>query len=130
MLARSALYLQTKPGARAALIEAFRRLDVPGRALQQEGCLSKELQAPPEEDGPLLVTALWTHRAAYDGWLANPWRAEATAAIAPLVAEEPRGPVYDVLLAAGDAGAAGRAGGPDPSSDDLSRIPSKEERRS
>ncbi|MDP9364508.1 MAG: hypothetical protein M3Q10_09855 [Chloroflexota bacterium] len=48
------------------------------------------------------MTALWTDREAYDGWLANPWRAEATAAIEPLLAEEPRGSVYDVVLRAGN----------------------------
>lgn len=102
MLARSVLFLQPKPGCRSALIEAFARLDVPGNALKQDGCLGVELQAPSDQGAPLLVTALWTDREAYDGWLANPWRAEATAAIEPLLAEEPRGSVYDVVLRAGN----------------------------
>ena len=105
MAARSVLYLSPKPGCRAALIVAFARLDVPGHAMEQAGCLSVELQAVPEETdptAPLLVTALWTDRTAYDGWLANPWRAESSAVIEPLLAEEPRGVVYDVLLAVGD----------------------------
>ena len=109
-----------KPGCRAALIEAFARLDVPGHALRQEGCLSVELQAVPEEidpTAPLLVTALWTHRAAYDGWLANPWRAESTATIEPLLAVEPRGVIYDVLLATGDSAAAQAAVDHDPRGD-------------
>jgi quinol monooxygenase YgiN len=72
--ARSVLFLQAKPGMRDQLVEVFRRIDIPGNALLQEGCLSVEVQVPPDEDGPLLVTALWSHRAAYDGWLANPWR--------------------------------------------------------
>ena len=72
--ARSVLFLQAKPGMRDALVEVFRRIDIPGNALLQEGCLSVEVQVPRDEDGPLLVTALWSHRAAYDGWLANPWR--------------------------------------------------------
>ena len=37
--------------------------------LLQEERAGIEVQVPPDEDGPLLVTALWTHRAAYDGWL-------------------------------------------------------------
>jgi quinol monooxygenase YgiN len=109
MTARSVLYLKPKPGCRAALIDVFVRLDVPGNAMKQDGCLSVELQALPAEmddAAPLLVTALWTHRAAYDGWLANPWRAESTAAIEPLLMEEPHGVVYDVILAAGDPVAA------------------------
>ena len=71
---RSVLFLQAKPGMRDELVEVFRRIDIPGNALLQEGCLSVEVQVPPDEDGPLLVTALWTDRAAYNGWLANPWR--------------------------------------------------------
>lgn len=109
MAARSVLYLAPKPGCRAALIAVFVRLDVLGNAMKQDGCLSVELQALPaetEDAAPLLVTALWTHRAAYDGWLANPWRAESSAAIEPLLAEEPHGTVYDVILAAGDPVAA------------------------
>ena len=55
---------------------------------------------PPEPDAPLLVTALWEDRRAYDGWLANPWREESTAALAGLVEGEMRGVVYDVRIAA------------------------------
>jgi quinol monooxygenase YgiN len=103
---RSVLYLQAKPGMRDALVEVFRRIDVPGHALQQEGCLSVEMQASPDEDGPLLVTALWTHRAAYDGWLANPWREESGKELEPFLAEEtPAGVVYDIVLAGGDVSA-------------------------
>ena len=83
--ARSVLFLQAKPGMRDELVEVFRRIDIPGNALLQEGCLSVEVQTPPDEDGPLLVTALWTHRAAYDGWLANPWREYSGSELAPFL---------------------------------------------
>src|ERR687898_2885605 len=111
--ARSVLFLQAKPGMRAALVDVFRRIDIPGNALKQEGCLSVEVQVPPDEDGPLLVTALWTHRAAYDGWLANPWREYSGSEIAPFLAGESHGVVYDIVLAGGDvsAVAAGAARG-------------------
>jgi quinol monooxygenase YgiN len=103
---RSVLYLQAKPGMREQLVEVFRRIDVPGHALQQEGCLSVEVQVPPDDDGPLLVTALWTHRAAYDGWLANPWREESGQELEPFLAEETHpGVVYDIVLAGGDVSA-------------------------
>jgi quinol monooxygenase YgiN len=105
--ARSVLYLHPKPGQRAALVETFARIDVPGHAMRQEGCLGVEVQVPPDADGPLLVTALWRRREDYDGWLANPWRAESTAEIAPFIADEqPVGVVYDVVLAAGSPEAA------------------------
>ncbi|MBA3414274.1 MAG: antibiotic biosynthesis monooxygenase [Chloroflexia bacterium] len=107
MPARSVLYLHAKPGQRAALVETFARIDVLGHALQQEGCLGVEVQVPPDEDGPLLVTALWRRREDYDGWLANPWRAESTAKLAPYISDEqPVGVVYDVVLAAGSPEAA------------------------
>ncbi len=114
--ARSVLYLQAKPGMRDELVEVFRRIDIPGNALLQEGCLSVEVQVPPDADGPVLVTALWSHRAAYDGWLANPWREYSGSELAPFLDGESHGVVYDIVLAGGDvsavaAGAATVAGG-------------------
>ncbi len=104
--ARSVLYLQAKPGMREALVEVFRRIDVPGHALQQAGCLSVEVQVPPDEDGPLLVTALWRDRQAYDGWLSNPWREYSGAELAPFLAEDTAaGIVYEIVLAGGDVSA-------------------------
>ena len=41
-------------------------------------------------------------REAYDGWLRNPWRADASDEIAALLVEEPEGVVYDIRLAAGN----------------------------
>lgn len=104
---RSVLYLQAKPGRRGDLVETFRRIDVPGHALLQEGCLSVEVHVPPDKDGPMLVTALWTHRAAYDGWLANPWREYSGQQIEPFLDSEYEGGgiVYDIVLADGDVSA-------------------------
>lgn len=104
---RSVLFLQAKPGRRDDLVAAFRRLDVPGNAMLQEGCLSVEVHVPPDEDGPMLVTALWTHRAAYDGWLANPWREYSGKEIEPFLDSEYQGGgiVYDIVLADGDTSA-------------------------
>jgi quinol monooxygenase YgiN len=99
------LFLQAKPGMRDDLVEVFRRIDIPGNALLQEGCLSVEVQVPLDQDGPLLVTALWTHRAAYDGWLANPWREFSGIELAPYLAGESHGVVYDIVLAGGDVSA-------------------------
>lgn len=102
MPVRSVLYLQAKPGQRPALVATFARIDVPGHAMRQTGCLGVEVQIAPDDDGPLLVTALWRQRADYDGWLANPWREESTAEIAPFIIGEPAaGIIYDVVLAAG-----------------------------
>ena len=103
--ARSVLFLQAKPGMRDGLVEIFRRIDIPGNALLQEGCLSVEVQVPSDDDGPLLVTALWSHRAAYDGWLANPWREYSGSELTPFLAGESHGVVYDIVLAGGDVSA-------------------------
>ncbi len=103
--ARSVLFLQAKPGMRDALVDVFRRIDIPGNALRQEGCLSVEVQVPPDEEGPVLVTALWTHREAYQGWLANPWREYSGSELTPFLDGESHGVVYDVVLAAGDVSA-------------------------
>lgn len=103
--ARSVLFLQAKPGLRDQLVDVFRRIDVPGHALQQEGCLSVEVQVPPDEDGPVLVTALWSNRHAYDGWLANPWREYSGTELEPLLDGESHGVVYDIVLAGGDVSA-------------------------
>jgi len=120
--ARSVPFLQAKPGLRDALVAVFRRIDVPGHALQQAGCLSVEIQIPPDADGPVLVTALWTDRQAYDGWLANPWREYSGNELAPFLdGETPAGIVYDIILAGGDVSAAS-AGAPraSPDGDDAS----------
>jgi quinol monooxygenase YgiN len=105
--ARSVLYLQAKPGMREQLVEVFRCIDVPGNALKQEGCLSVEVHTPPDTDGPIMVTALWTHREAYDGWLANPWREFSGKELEPFLADDDTqgGIVYDVVLADGDVSA-------------------------
>jgi len=110
--ARSVLFLQAKPGMREDLVDVFRRIDIPGNALRQEGCLSVEVQVPPDENGPVLVTALWAHRDAYQGWLDNPWREYSGSEITPFLDGESHGVVYDVVLAGGDvsAVAAGAAG--------------------
>lgn len=103
--ARSVLFLQAKPGLRDQLVDVFRRINVPGHALQQEGCLSVEVQVPPDENGPILVTALWSHRDAYAGWLANPWREYSGTELEPFLDGESHGVVYDIVLAGGNVSA-------------------------
>ena len=93
--------MRPREGCFEDLIATFERLEVPQRALQQDGCLSVELQVQPDADEAVLVTALWEDRSAYDGWLNNPWRAETSDDLFALLTEQPEGVVYDIRLAAG-----------------------------
>ena len=102
MLARSILFMQPREGCREELVDTFTRLDVTGQAIRQEGCLSVELQVSPDDDAPVLVTALWAHRTAYDGWLENPWREQSSEELFGLLTEPPEGVVYDIRVAAGN----------------------------
>ena len=110
-LVRSALYLQPRNGDVEALVDYYRREDVFGRAMGQPGCLACELQVPVGGEGPVLVTALWESAAAYDGWVANPWRQASAEALDGLVegglGPGTRGQVYEVVIATGatDGGA-------------------------
>jgi heme-degrading monooxygenase HmoA len=111
---RSVLYLQPRAGDAEALIEFYRREEVFERAMRQSGCLSCELQVATDGEGPVLVTALWESSAAYDGWVANPWREQNASALDALVegglGPGTRGQVYEVVLATGgSAGEADRA---------------------
>ena len=102
MLARSLLFMQPRPGCREDLVATFDRLRIPQTALQQEGCLSVEMQVPPEDDAPVLVTALWAHRDAYQGWLDNPRRADGQDELFALLSNDPEGVVYDIRVHAGN----------------------------
>ena len=110
MPARSILFMQPREGRRDDLVATFERLEIPQAALEQEGCLSVELQVPPDEGAPVLVTALWADRSAYDGWLSNPRRQETSEEIFALLTEPPEGVVYDIRVAAGNPLAASGSG--------------------
>jgi heme-degrading monooxygenase HmoA len=99
MAVRRILYLQPKPGQRQALIDAFRRLDVFGHAMKQAGCISVEMLAPADDNAPLAVIALWTGREGIEGWINNPWRAEASRELDQFVEEGPDSAVYDIVMA-------------------------------
>jgi quinol monooxygenase YgiN len=102
LLARSLLFMQPRPGCREELVRTFDRLRIPQTALEQEGCLSVEMQVPPDADAPVLVTALWSHRQAYDGWLNNPRRDDTREELFALLTGEPEGVVYDIRVSAGN----------------------------
>ena len=116
-MVRSVLYLTARAGAVPAIVDLYRRERILERALEQDGCLACELQLPRDGDGPVLVTALWRDAAAYDGWVANPWRKASAPMLADLVDGEfdggVRGAVYDVEIAVGAPAAADSGRGED-----------------
>ncbi len=93
------LYLQASPGRRDDLVATFERLEVTTRALTLDGCLSVEAQVPADPDGPMLVTASWAGRDAYQEWLDHPLRAGTDDEINALLARQPWGEVYDIVIA-------------------------------
>lgn len=98
MAVRTILTLRPKPGQRQAAIDAFKRLDIFGHAIQVEGCLSVEMLESGDESDPLYVTALWTDRAAIERWQTNRWRAEQTAELDLYLEPGPVRAVYDIIL--------------------------------
>ncbi len=104
-MVRSVLYLPVREGMADAVIALYRRLSILETALRQDGCLASELQVPSTPGAPLLVTATWRDRAAYDGWIANPARSQGTDELAALLegefGETTRGETYELVLAVG-----------------------------
>jgi heme-degrading monooxygenase HmoA len=103
LLTRSVLYVHAIEGRREELVDRWTAIGTVDKSLQQEGCLSVELQVPQEDTSPILVTALWATRDAYQGWLDNPWRHEATRELGPLLAKPLEGELYDVRVAGGNS---------------------------
>lgn len=98
MAVRTILTLRPKPGQRQAAIEAFKRLDIFGHAIQVDGCLSVEMLESGNDSDSLYVTALWSDRAAIERWQTNRWRAEQTAELDNYLEPGPERALYDIIL--------------------------------
>jgi quinol monooxygenase YgiN len=109
MPARSVLYMHPRPGRRDDLVATFDRLGVVETAMRLEQCLSVELQVPTaDEDGPVLVTALWSDPSGYDAWLAAPERDNGRDELYALLEEPPVGTLYEIRVAGGATASVGR----------------------
>lgn len=100
---RTVLYLRPKGGAGEAVAEFYRRHGVLDRAVEQDGCVSAELQLPASGSGDVLVTATWRDAAAYQGWLDNPWRTQNGAELAELLEDFDsgvKGELYEIAVEA------------------------------
>ena len=103
-MVRSVLYVRPRSGKADAVVEFYKQKRVLETALEQQGCLSAEIQVPLSANEPLLVTALWESGQAYQGWIDNPVRRSFAGDLAELVDEDLanlRGGLYEVAHAVG-----------------------------
>jgi heme-degrading monooxygenase HmoA len=100
-MVRSVLYLEPRAGDYDAVVDYLRRTRVLEDAAHVDGFVSSELQIP-LGGGPLLVTALWRDRHAYERWVGHPARAQSADGLAQLVEggvdAGSRGALYEVVL--------------------------------
>ena len=96
-MTRSVLVFAIMPGRRADFVAAFDRLQVLRRASRQPGFRSAQLHVRVDGSDEALVTADWDSSEAYEGWLANPVRAEMQSEFGPLLVTDPEPRVYDVV---------------------------------
>lgn len=96
----SVLTLRAKRGMSRAVEEFYRDREIIGRALRFPGCRGVTLLRA-TDGGPdtHLVVAEWDDAAAYQRWVADPWRAETSAALADLLeAGFTAGRLYEPVL--------------------------------
>ena len=96
-MTRSVLFFSIVPGGRDDFVAAFMRIGVLRRASWQEGFRGSQLHVPVDGRDEVLVTADWDSPEAYEGWLANPVRAEIQAELGALLAADPVPRVFEVL---------------------------------
>jgi heme-degrading monooxygenase HmoA len=84
----SVLMLPVREGAGEELVRTFARLEIFEHSRQSGGFLSGRLHRPLGHDDSFLVLAEWESAEAYQGWLANPSRAELAERLAPLLSDE------------------------------------------
>jgi heme-degrading monooxygenase HmoA len=100
-MVRSVLYLEPRAGDHDAVVDYYRRTRVLEDAAHVDGFVAAELQVP-LGGGPLLVTALWRDRHAYERWVGHPARARSAEGLTQLVEggveAGSRGALYEVVL--------------------------------
>ncbi len=101
-MVRSVLFLKPIDGDCASIQRFFEEEGVLERSSRMPGFLGAELQLPADKSAPALVTALWTSREAYRGWVEDPWRAansvRGKAVFEALEQPGGGGSIYDVTI--------------------------------
>ena len=95
MTAVSVLRMPARPGSEDELVRAFAELDVFAHSRRSGGFRAGRLLRPVTAGAPFVVIAEWDGPADYERWLANPVRERLREALAPLLAGELEGGVYE-----------------------------------
>jgi len=104
----SVLSLPIRFGCESETVQFYLERDVFRLAAQVGGFRSGKLLQPSETGAPFLVIAEWDDADAYGRWLAAPARAELSVLLQPLLAGEPSGDTYELVVSETDP-----ASGPD-----------------
>ena len=84
----SVLSLVARPGAEDDLVRAFAEQEIFEHSRRSGGFVTGRLLRPLMPGEPFLVIAEWDEADSYQRWLENPVRAELSAALQPLLAEQ------------------------------------------
>jgi heme-degrading monooxygenase HmoA len=84
----SVLRIAVRPGVEAEFVSRFAESRVFEHSHESGGFLGGRVLQPLVAGEPFLVVAEWESPDAYQGWLDNPVRAELSAALEPLVADD------------------------------------------
>jgi heme-degrading monooxygenase HmoA len=94
---RSVLVFTLLPGRVEAFVETFMRLRVLERSSRMPGFRRGQLHVRADGGDEVLVTADWDSPAAYQGWLDNPEREGIGEQLAPFLAGDPEGRIFEVI---------------------------------
>jgi heme-degrading monooxygenase HmoA len=84
----SVLSLAARPGAEDDLVRMFAGQEIFEHSRRSGGFVTGRLLRPLMPGEPFLVIAEWDEEDSYQRWLENPVRAELSAALQPLLAEQ------------------------------------------
>ena len=94
----SVLNLPIRSGCESETVQFYIEHDVFRLAAQVGGFRSGKLLQPSQPGAPFVVIAEWDDVAAYDRWLAAPTRAELSTLLEPMLAGEPSGETYELVV--------------------------------
>ena len=96
-MTRSQLYLQARPGERDELLHELDRLEVFVAIRKQPGFLAVEILVPRDDPDRLVVAGSWSSPEHYERWRSSAARDELLGGLRPLLADEPKVSVYQVV---------------------------------